>query len=50
MFQKSKRSCALDESRLSIGRFIMGLGWHMFSENALLLYQQDLQLGPYFAK
>ena len=22
----------------------------MFSENTLLLYQQDLQLGPYFEK
>ena len=22
----------------------------MFSENALLMYQQDLQLGPYFVK
>ena len=28
----------------------MGSGWPMFSENALMLYQQDLQLGPYFVK
>ena len=28
----------------------MGLGWPMFSENTLKLYQQDLQLGPYFVK
>ena len=25
----------------------MGSGWHMFSENTLLLYQEDLQLGPH---
>ena len=28
----------------------MGSGWPMFSENALMLYQQDLQLGPYFVR
>ena len=28
----------------------MGWGWPVFSENALLMYQQDLQLGPYFVK
>ena len=30
--------------------FFMGSGWPMFSENTLMLYQQDLQLGPYFVK
>ena len=28
----------------------MDLGWPMFSENTLMLHQQDLQLGPYFVK
>ena len=28
----------------------MGSGWPMFSENTLMLYQQDLQLVPYFVK
>ena len=28
----------------------MGSGWPMFSENTLTLYQQDLELGPYFVK
>ena len=28
----------------------MGSGWSMFSENTLMLYQRDLQLGPYFQK
>ena len=28
----------------------MGSGWPMFSENTLMLYQQDLTLGPYFVK
>ena len=28
----------------------MGSGWPMFSENILMLYQQDLQLGPYLVK
>ena len=28
----------------------IGSGWSMFSENTLMLYQQDLQLFPYFVK
>ena len=28
----------------------MGPGWPMFSENILMLHQQDLLLGPYFVK
>ena len=28
----------------------MGSGWPTFSENTLMLYQQDLQLGQYFLK
>ena len=28
----------------------LGSGWPMFSEITLMLYQQDLQLGPYFVK
>ena len=28
----------------------MGSGWPMHSRNTLMLYQQDLQLGPYFLK
>ena len=26
----------------------MGSGWPMFSENTLMLYQQDLELGPFY--
>ena len=29
---------------------LMGAGWPMFSENTLMLYHQDLELGPYFVK
>ena len=28
----------------------MDSGWPMFSENTLMLYQQDLKLSPYFVK
>ena len=28
----------------------MGSGLPIFSENTLMLYQQDLELGPYFLK
>ena len=28
----------------------MGSGRAMFSEHTLMLYQQDLEVGPYFAK
>ena len=28
----------------------MGSGWPLFSENTLMLYQQDLQLDPHFVK
>ena len=31
-------------------KIFMGSGWPMFSSNTLMLYQQDLQLGPYFLK
>ena len=28
----------------------MGSGWPMFSEDTLMVYQQDLQLGQYFVE
>ena len=31
-------------------RIFMGSGWPMFSENTLMLYQQNLKLRPYFVK
>ena len=48
-------TASLMQHTVNLGHYLIitifgGPGWPMFSKNTLILYQQDLQLVPYFVK